>query len=270
MLTKPQSGVIFPFLLTTLLRAHGFATSLRVWAIAMLVLCLPLIHFVKPRLPTPSPPLLRQPISYAFLFTRTHISLQLCNVLEGLGFFLPAIHLPSYAQSLSLRPIAGTVLLTTLNIFSVLGSIGMEFLCDRLQIHTVIAISTVGATLSVFLLWGLATELPLLIVFAAAYGFFAGGFSAIWAGMMKEIQRVSREARIGTLMGLFAAGRGVGAVLSGPVSEVLMRKDHLGGGGEDGRGARFGYGTRYGVLIVFTGVSAGFGLLCFGAKRRVV
>jgi MFS family permease len=270
MLTKPQSGVIFPFLLTTLLDAHGFATSLRVWAIAMLVLCLPLIHFVKPRLPTPSPPLLRQPISYGFLFTRTHVSLQLCNILEGLGFFLPAIYLPSYAQSLSLHPIAGTVLLATLNIFSVLGSIGMGFLCDRLQIHTVIAISTAGATLSVFLLWGLATELPLLVLFAVAYGFFAGGFSAIWAGMMKEVQRVSREARMGTLMGLFAAGRGVGAVLSGPVSEVLMRKDHLGGGGEDGRGARFGYGTRYGVLIVFTGVSAGFGLLCFGAKRRVV
>jgi MFS family permease len=270
MLTKPQSGVIFPFLLTTLLDAHGFATSLRVWAIAMLVLCLPLIHFVKPRLPTPAPPLLRPPISYAFLFTRTHVALQLCNILEGLGFFLPAIYLPSYAQSLSLQPIAGTALLATLNIFSVLGSIGMGFLCDRLCVHTVIAISTAGATLSVFLLWGLATELPLLVVFAATYGFFAGGFSATWAGMMKEVQRVSTGARMGTLMGLFAAGRGIGAVLSGPVSEVLMRKDHLGGGGEDGRGARFGYGTRYGVLIVFTGVSAGFGLLCFGAKRRVV
>jgi len=66
-------------------------------------------------------------------------------------------------------------------------------------------------------------------------------------------------------MGLFAAGRGIGAVLSGPVSEVLLRNDHLGAGGEQ---ARFGYQTEYGVVIVFTGVSAVFGLLCFGAKRR--
>jgi MFS family permease len=261
--------VIFPFLLTNLLHTYGFATLLRIWAIALLVLCLPLIHFVKPRLsnPFPSPP--RQRISYAFFFTRSHFFLQLCNILEGLGFFLPAIYLPSYAQSLSLSATSGTVLLATLNIFSVLGSIGLGFLCDRLHVTTVITISTAGATLSVFLLWGLATKLPLLVLFAATYGFFAGGFSAIWAGMMNEVQRGCRGARMGTLMGLFAAGRGVGAVLSGPVSEALLRMGHL-GGGEDGEGAKFGYGTKYGVLIVFTGVSAGFGLLCFGAKRRVV
>ncbi len=68
-----------------------------------------------------------------------------------------------------------------------------------------------------------------------------------------------------TLMGLFASGRGIGAVLSGPVSEVLTNKP-LVGDNIDGQG--FGYGTGYGVLIVFTGVSALFGLPCFGAKRR--
>jgi MFS family permease len=141
----------------------------------------------------------------------------------------------------------------------------MGFLCDRLQVTTVITISTIGSVLSVFLLWGFATKFPLLILFAATYGFFAGSFSTIWSGMMKEVQRVSRDAKMGTLMGLFAAGRGIGAVLSGPVSEVLLRKDNL--NGNDGEAARFGYQTRYGVLIVFTGVSALFGLLCFGAKR---
>lgn len=127
----------------------------------------------------------------------------------------------------------------------------MGFLCDRLHVNTVIAISTAGATLSVFLLWGFATQLPLLVVFAATYGFFAGGFSAIWAGMMKEVQRVSREAKMGTLMGVFAAGRGFGAVLSGPVSEVLLRKENWAGGGEGRAGC--GYQTKYGLLIVFTG-----------------
>jgi MFS family permease len=233
----------------------------------MLTLCTPLIYFVKPRLLVPAPSHPRKKISYAFFTTRTHISLQLCNIFEGLGFFLPAIYLPSYAQSLNLPPIAGTVLLATLNIFSVLGSIGMGFLCDHLQVTTVISISSLGATLSVFLLWGFATKLPLLITFAATYGFFAGGFSAIWSGMMKEVQRVSKDAKIGTLMGLFAAGRGIGAVLSGPVSEALLRSGHFGGSGEQ---ARFGYQTKYGVLIVFTGVSVVFGMLCFGAKRKRV
>jgi MFS family permease len=233
----------------------------------MLVLCSPLIYFVKPRLPLPSPTPRRHPVSYSFLTTRTHISLQLCNTLEGLGFFLPAIYLPSYAQSLHLPTIAGTLLLATLNIFSVLGSVAMGFLCDRLHVTTVITISTLGATASVFLFWGLTTRLPLLIIFAASYGFFAGGFSAIWSGMMKEVQRVSADAKMGTLVGLFAAGRGVGAVLSGPISvEVLLSKTPLIRENEDGWG--FGYGTEYGGLIFFTGASALSGLLCFGAKKR--
>ena len=76
--------------------------------------------------------------------------------------------------------------------------------------------------------------------------------------MMKEVQRVSGDAKMGTLMGLFAAGRGIGAVLSGPASEVLLRKDNLRTGGGQ---ARFGYQTKYGILIVFTGISAVFGML---------
>jgi MFS family permease len=237
------------------------------WAIAMLVLCPPLIYFVKPRLPVPSPPLPHQPVSYAFFTTRTHVFLQLCNILEGLGFFLPAIYLSSYAKYLRLPAIAGTVLLATLNISSVLGSIILGFLCDRLHVTTVITISTIGAALSVFLFWGLATKFPFLVVFAATYGFSAGGFSAIWSGMMKEVQRASTDAKMGTLMGLFAAGRGIGAVLSGPISEVLLGRDSLDGTGY-GEEVKFRYQTKYGVLIVFTGVSALFGLLCFGAKRR--
>jgi MFS family permease len=261
-----QAGVIFPFLFTSLLHAHGFSTTLRIWALIMLVLCTPLIYFVKPRLPLASPRPRRQPVSYSFLTTRTHISLQLCNILEGLGFFLPAIYLPSYAQYLHLPTIAGTVLLATLNVFSVLGSTIMGFLCDYLQVTTVITISTLGTTASVFLFWGFATKLPLLIIFAASYGFFAGGFSATWSGMMKEVQRVSRDAKMGTLMGLFAAGRWVGAVLSGPISEMLLSKAPLDRNNSDGWG--FGYGTKYGVLIVFTGISTLFGLLCFDAKKR--
>lgn len=261
------AGVIFPFILTSLFNAYGFATTLRMWAIAMLILCAPLIYLVKPRLPVSSPPLPHQPVSYAFLTTRTHVFLQLCNILEGLGFFLPAIYLPSYAKYLRLPTIASSVLLATLNIFSGLGSIVLGFLCDRLHVTIVITISTLGATLSVFLFWGLATTLPFLVVFAATYSFFAGGFSAIWSGMMKEVQRASRHAKMGALMGLFAAGRGIGAVLSGPISEVLLRRDDFNGNGHGGE-AKFGYQTKYGVLIIFTGVSALFGLLCFDAKRR--
>lgn len=88
---------------------------------------------------------------------------------------------------------------------------------------------------------------------------------------MKEVQRseirLGREAKMGTLMGLFAAGRGVGAVLSGPISEVLLDKKRAWGDGNGDGDELFAYGTKYRVLIVFTGVSALCGLIAFGAGK---
>jgi hypothetical protein len=62
---------------------------------------------------------------------------------------------------------------------------------------------------------------------------------------------------------MFNAGRGVGALLSGPVSEVLIGY----GGFEGARGAYYGV---YGAVIVFTGGSALDGFVCFGVWRRGV
>lgn len=91
------------------------------------------------------------------------------------------------------------------------------------------------------------------------YGIFAAGWSAIWAGMIREVQRADEKAGFGVLMGLFSAGRGVGSVVCGPVTEWLIRY-----GSWDGVGG--GYGTEYGAVIFFTGVSAACGLIGFGAR----
>ncbi|KAF8862774.1 putative MFS monocarboxylate transporter [Acephala macrosclerotiorum] len=245
-------GLIFPFPLKWLLNRYGFATTLRVCSIGLPVLCAPLIYFLKPRSPAPSR---SQPISYDFFTTRTHICLQLCNFFESMGYLFPSIYLPSYANSLSLPENSGALLVALLNLFSTLGSFAFGALCDRFPVTTVITISTVGATTSVFLLWGFAIELHILIIFTACYGFFAGGFSVIWWGMMKEVKEKCSTAKTGPLMGCFAAGRGLGAILGGLLSGPLLRQGRLNG--------RMGSGTEYGVLIIFTGVSAAFGVLCW-------
>ena len=61
--------------------------------------------------------------------------------------------------------------------------------------------------------------MEMLVVFAAVYGGFAGGYSAIWTGMYKAVQEQSPEAGMGTLMGLFSAGRGIPSHPS-PMSSV--------------------------------------------------
>ncbi|KAI9650742.1 hypothetical protein NHQ30_000767 [Ciborinia camelliae] len=162
-------------------------------------------------------------------------------------------------DSLSFSPLTGTALIALLNSFSVVGAIFLGYLSDIRDITTVVLLSSTLSTLSIFLLWGISTSLESLVVFAIIYGTFAGGWSAIWAGMIREVQHADNNAGFGVLMGLFSAGRGLGSVICGPVTEWLVRY-----GGFDGVGG--GYGTEYGAVIVFTGVSAACGLIGMGAR----
>ncbi|KAH9214100.1 major facilitator superfamily domain-containing protein [Leptodontidium sp. 2 PMI_412] len=256
------SGLVFPFTLKALLDRCDFANTLRIWAILLFFLCTPLIYFIKPRLSATSPPTPRKKPSYAFLLKPTYLILQASNIFESLGFFLPAIYLPTYATFLHLSPQIGTLLLALLNLFSVVGAVLLGHLCDKMHVSHVIAISTFGSTFSVFLFWGPAKEVARLIVFAMVYGAFAGGYSALWAGMMKEVQKVKgcEEVGMGVLMGAFAAGRGIGAVASGPLSEILLNMPI---------GGVAGFNSEYGTLIVFTGASAFAGGVGWFVTRKM-
>lgn len=101
---------------------------------------------------------------------------------------------------------------------------------------TVILISTIGATTSVFL-WGFATSVPLLCIFSLFYGLFAGDFTSTYIGSIQEVKRVGDRAEAGLVFGFLAAGRGIGSVVSGPLSEALLsERPWLGD-------AMLGYGT---------------------------
>ena len=62
-----------------------------------------------------------------------------------------------------------------------------------------------------------------------------------------EVKKRMPDSEIATMVGFMAAARGLGCVLMGPLSEYL-----LGFGGVHAGGA---YGTKYGALIVFTGIT---------------
>ena len=242
------------------LNEYSFSTMLRVWSAVLFILVGPLLYYIKPRLPVTSTSHTRR-LHWGFLRTSTFWFLQTGNILESLGFFIPNIYLPSYARSLGLTSVSGTVTVSLFNTTSVFSQVILGFLSDRLHITTVILISTVGATISVFLLWGFSTSLPLLCIFSLVYGLFAGGFTSTYTGSIKEVIRADDRAEQGLVFGLLAAGRGIGSVVSGPLSEALLSERPWVGEG------LLGYGTGYGALIVFTGISAMLGGTSWVGRR---
>jgi MFS family permease len=242
--------------------SYGYRTALRGWAVAFCILAGPFVYFVKPRIPVSraSGP---QKISFAFVGTRLFWVLQIDNIIEDLRFFIPSIYLPTYASSLGFPEIMGTISISLLNSTSVFGSLIIGFLVDRRHITTVMLVSSLGATLAVFLFWGLAASTPVLSIFAVMYGLFVGGFSASWTGVIKAIRLQNPESDSGTIFELLAAGRGIGAVVSGPLSVRIISS--MGGSGIGG------YGTGYRVAIIFTGITALFGGVSWmGRKAKMI
>ncbi|KHN94997.1 MFS monocarboxylate transporter [Metarhizium album ARSEF 1941] len=249
------SGSILPFLLEYLLGRFGFETTLRFCAVGLLPLTLPLVYFIKPRIP---PQLVKKhlnPFNFRFAFSQTFVLHMLANIVQALGFFLPSIYLPTYARGVlgsGEFPAAATVLL--LNLASTVGCPGMGWLSDNLHVANCLFIATAGASLATFLIWGFTTSIALLLTYCGFYGLFAGSYTSAWTGLMRQVttekSTTSKETDPVMVMAVLAAGRGIGSVLSGPLSQALV--DHTLWKGE----AYAAYGTGYGPLIVFTGVTA--------------
>ena len=243
-------GVIIPLLLQYLLNKHGFRITLRIWSIVLCVATAPLTVYLKPRLPV-ARATRRRNFDVSFLRNKTFLILQLGNILEGFGYFVPSIYLPTYAKSLGASTSVSALTLILINIAAVFGCVCMGGIVDRWHITTCILVSTIGSTLSVFLLWGFSTNLPLLLVFCAVYGFFAGSYSTTYSGMMNAVRKNEQSNDSMMVFAMLAAGRGIGNVACGPLSEALIQVGEVGATGL--------YASEYGPLVLFTGVSAALG-----------
>ncbi|KAL7916267.1 major facilitator superfamily domain-containing protein [Trichoderma velutinum] len=263
-------GFAIPLLLEFLLGRYGLRTTLRVWAVALFVLTVPVVYFIKPRIP-PSVKSNYKPFKQGFLFDRSFLMYQAANIVEALGFFMPGLYLPSYASTiLGSEPFPAALTILAVNVASVFGCIAMGVFVDRFHPTTCIMISTVGTVIGTFLLWGFATNMALLYVFCVIYGFFAGSYTSTWTGVIKQV--TPKPSQQGTanagaafdpvmIFGYLAAGRGIGNVVSGPLSEALVKSMAWQGQ------AAGGYGSGYGPVIAFTGITAMIGGTSFLWKR---
>lgn len=68
--------------------------------------------------------------------------------------------------------------------------------------------------------------------------------------MITAVQKFDPSADTGLVFSMYAAGRGIGNLASGPLNQALVASQLWRGHGW------LGYGTGYGALMVFVGVTA--------------
>lgn len=262
---KNVAGVVMPFIMSALLDKYGPSTTLKAWAVSLSLMTAPLLFFLKPRVPLSAISSGRRSICWDFLNHSTFWVLQAGNIIQSFGYFLPSTYLATYASTIGLSTTAGTVLIAVFNCASIPGGMIIGSLGDHYSASTVVLISSVGSAIGVFIFWGLSGQLALLLIFAIVYGFFAGGFSSTWSGVLKEVKGGDERIETGVVLGLLLGGRGIGNTISGPISGALLE-------GGWGAGKNIGYDTVYGPIIVFTGVTSllgGWGWIWKTGKQLV-
>lgn len=237
------SGSVMPFVLQALLARYGYRTTLRAVAVALTLLTGPLIPLLKGRLP-PSERATTPKINWAFFWSPLFWVYSVSNILQGFGYFFPSLYLPSYASSLRLSGKSGALLLALMSVCQVGGQFVFGLLSDRkVPVNVLACLSTTVAAIACLTMWRLAESLPVLVFFAIVYGFFAAGFTAIWARMSTAI---TDDVTAGPIVfSLLNFGKGIGNVAAGPIGGILVSNSRLTGTLPS---------LSYRWVIVFTGV----------------
>ncbi|KAJ7121120.1 major facilitator superfamily domain-containing protein [Mycena epipterygia] len=247
-------GVILPLVLPPLISAYGSSKTLRILAIAIAILLFPLLPFVKGRLPQtrahihgPAPrgaaDWMKQKSFWAFIAV---------NTLQGFAYFVPITYLPTFANDLHITSSNSAVTLAMLNVGSVVSRLAIGYLSDKVN-PWILALSTLLTTsVTTFILWGvLSHSLAGLLAFGVVYGGVAGGWSSLWTGFVRPLAKED-PAMSTTLYGYLLLSRGIGSIVSTPISAKLYSQPHNVTGDVQNIGFNVGEG-RFGTMIIYVG-----------------
>ncbi|CAG7994410.1 unnamed protein product [Penicillium olsonii] len=254
------AGIVTPFAMSWILNKWGFRTALRTWAVVSFAFTSPALVFMKERVPHHQTPQGPTKLNLRFFKSPALWILLLGNVIQSLGFFIPTFYMPSFAASQGWSTLSGTVAIALFSAANVVGATLMGWLVDRYHVTFALNICAVGTVMAIFLFWSFAVYKPIFYIFACLYGVFAGGFPATWSGCSDVVRRRYR-VETGMIIALFTAGKGIGSVVSGPVGSSLVASDTW------KNQAGFSYGTGYGYLFVFCGVTASFTAIGWVGKK---
>jgi MFS family permease len=216
------SGTVMPLIINALLKKYGYKTTLRVIAVAMTILTGPLIfalkgrltHFERSTMTRTNWSFFKKPLFYVYCSS---------TLIQGLGFFFPAVYLPSYAADIGLTSTQGALILAVMAVAQVLGQFAFGYLSDKhLRVSTLATLCSFMAMVATFGLWGTAKSIGLLITFSIIFGFFAYGFATMRVGMGRSVS--DDPSGVVATFAILVFLQGVGNVLVGPISAGLLSK----------------------------------------------
>ncbi|QRV79579.1 major facilitator superfamily transporter [Ceratobasidium sp. AG-Ba] len=170
------------------------------------------------------------------------------TTLQGFAYFLPILYLPTFAKDMNMNEEQASLALALLNGSSVVSRISLGQLSDIFNPWLLTTFTLAGTSIFTFVLWGaVTTNMATLSIYAVIFGALAGGFSSLWTGFVRPIARDDPISAT-TMLGMLMLSRGLGNVLSTPVSSALLTGSAL-----NYVQSGFQHGSRWTRLIVYIG-----------------
>lgn len=222
------SGLFWPFIVQNLLDKHGFRVTLRILALAMLLIAGPAVFVMRPRprrvafTSSTKPRLFPSLLPHHLLRDKHFYLFSAAVVLQALVYIIPNLFLPSFADSLDLPKSAGSVLLAAMNFSTIGGQMAFGYVSDRYHPYTLISLSTAMCSIGAF--WVLSgTNFTRLTTFSALWGFFASSYDVLFARISTVLTTDPEDALM--LYGFVSFERGVSILLEGSFTVALVGEE---------------------------------------------
>ncbi|ARU86660.1 MFS transporter [Pseudomonas sp. M30-35] len=137
------------------------------------------------------------------------IGLYIACLLCSFGVFVPFVHLVPYAVDLGVAPAQAVYLLAMIGLGSTAGRFLLGGFADRYGRRFSLLVMFTGMALAM-MIWLIATELWLLVIFALAYGIFYGGWVAVLPALVMDY---FGESKVGSLIGILYTSVAFGTLI---------------------------------------------------------
>ncbi|KAF2105996.1 major facilitator superfamily domain-containing protein [Lophiotrema nucula] len=217
-------GIIFPILVSHLIRTVGFPWAMRACAFLMLFLLIIANLTVRPFHPPKPHKVTRRQLMKPL--TEVPFVLVMAGFfLFAFGFFAPINYLPAQAISAGMSPSLAQYLIPILSAGSLFGRLGSGILADRIGRYNVFIIVCYLSGLWILVLWLPSSPSPnaSIIAFAVLFGFFSGAYASLITPL---VMAISPMEELGFRTGIVMFVTAVGGLVTNPINGAI-----LGGGG---------------------------------------
>ncbi|KAJ6491895.1 MFS general substrate transporter, partial [Mycena sanguinolenta] len=219
-------GLLVPLILPQLISKYGPSKTLRLLGIAIGILLLLVLPFVKGRVPQThgrtQSLALREAGTRGWMKHKSFWIFLAANTLQGLGFFVPIVYLPTFARDLRITPFDSALIVGMSNTAGGVGGFLMGYLSDQFNPWILALANLLATSAATFILWGVCSHsFGWLMAFGIVYGGLAGGWSSMWAGFVRPL--ANDDVGLSTMLyGYLLLSRGIGNIVSNPISTKLQ------------------------------------------------